>query len=84
MSTEIRIDTLSLAGLQVDPQRAERIRTETVTQLQQLIAAEGLPPGASLDRQLDRVSIPPHSLSPAAGDREIGRVIARAIYRALR
>lgn len=83
MNTDIRIDTISFKGLNLAPHRAEQVRQETASQLQQLIAQRGLPAGAGAVVHVPSVTLPPHAIGPGASDREIARAMARAVYDAI-
>jgi hypothetical protein len=79
----VEIDRIRLTGLDVTPERAERIRVTVEAELQRLLEREGWPEGLT-GGEVSRLDAPTIHVNGPHSDGHLANGLARSIARALR
>jgi hypothetical protein len=78
----IHIDRIILKDMDVDPDRASGLRFSLRSELERIIASEGLPDGI-VEGKVSRISAPAINASESGGERALAGSLARSIHRGL-
>lgn len=78
----IHIDRIILRDMDVDPDRASILRSSIRSELERIIASEGLPEGIAGGR-ISRISAPAINASESGGERALAGSLARSIHSGL-
>jgi hypothetical protein len=79
----VEIDSITLTGLELTPDRAEHLRTQVEVELRGRLRREGLPQGLSGGR-VSRLHAPEMHLAEPHSDGSVAGALAGSIYQALR
>jgi hypothetical protein len=78
----VHIDRIVLSGLDVDPGRADSLRSSIGRELQRVLAERGLTEGLK-GGAISRISIPAMKASDLGSEALIASKVAKSVYRAL-
>jgi hypothetical protein len=78
----IHIDRIVLRDLDMDPDRAERLRTSLVSELNRIIIQEGMPEGIA-GGKISQISAPAIDVPASGSERQMAGSLARSIHRSI-
>lgn len=79
----VHIDRIVLRDIDIDPDRAEILRSSLASELGRIITQEGLPEGMT-GREISRISAPSLDAPGSGSERQIAGSLARSIHRSIR
>lgn len=79
----VHIDRIVLRDMDIDPDRAEILRSSLASELVRIITQEGLPEGVA-GREISRISAPSLVMPGSGSETQMAGSLARSIHRSIR